>query len=117
MIEPNYKTSGDYLIPDVMIEPQEVMPLGKYGRMHREYLRQNRPTLFNRLLLKGTLNAHLSEIEQTAQRRLDELMTKLAAQSGVTEELKAKDPMLWVGMMNSLKSQAEEIILTELVYS
>ena len=115
MIELNYKASGDYLIPNLTSEPQAATPLGKYGRMHREYLKQNRPTLYNRLLLKGTLNRYLSEIEQTAQRRLDELMPKLAAQSGVTEELKAKDPMLWVGTMNSLKAQAEEIVMNELI--
>ena len=117
MIEMSYQQSGDYLIPNITIGVQETTPLGKYGRMRKTYLREHRPVLYNRLVLNGSLNAHLTEIDQAAQTRIDEMMSRLAAASGVAENLKATNPMRWVGLMNSLKAQAEEIILTELVFS
>ena len=117
MIELNYQQNGDYLIPSLTTEIQEVTLLGKYGRMRKTYLKEHRPVLYNRLVLNGSLNSHLLEIDQAAQIRLDEMMSKLTVANGVTEELKAMNPMGWVGLMNSLKSQAEEIILTELVFS
>lgn len=117
MIEMSYQQSGDYLIPNITTGIQEVTLLGKYGRMRKTYLREHRPVIYNRLVLNGSLNTHLSEIDQSAQTRLDEMMTKLTAANGVTEKLKATNPMHWVGLMNSLKAQVEEIILTELVFS
>ena len=117
MIKMSYQQSGDYMIPNMTAGAQEATPLGKYGRMRKTYLKEHRPVLYNRLVLKGTLNEHLSEIDRAAQTRLDELMPVLAAENGATEELKAQDQMRWVSLMNSLKAQAEEIILTELVYS
>ena len=117
MIELSYQQNGDYLIPSLTTGIQEVTPLGKCGRMRKTYLREHRPVLYNRLILHGSLNAHLAEIDQAAQTRIDEMIPRLAAANGVTEELKATNPMRWVGLMNSLKAQAEEIILTELVFS
>ena len=117
MIEMSYQQSGDYLIPSLTTGVQEATPLGKYARMRKTYLREHRPVLYNRLVLNGSLNTHLAEIDQAAQARIDEMMPRLAAVSGVAEDLKAANPMRWVGLMNSLKTQAEEIILTELVYS
>ena len=117
MIEMSYQQSGDYLIPSITTSVQETTPLGKYGRMRKTHLRGHRPVLYNRLVLNGSLNAHLAEIDQAAQTRIDEMMPQLAAASGVAEDLKAANPMRWVGLMNSLKAQAEEIILTELVFS
>ena len=117
MIKLSYQQSGDYLIPNITTSVQETTPLGKYGRMRKTYLREHRPVLYNRLVLNGSLNTHLAEIDQAAQTRIDEMMPQLAATNSVTEELKATNPMRWVGLMNSLKAQAEEIILTELVFS
>ena len=117
MSELIYRRNGDYLLPEMGLTEAEKKPLGKYGMMRRQYLEQHRPGLYTRLLLSGKLMEHLQEIETTAQNRLESLMTQLKAQNNVTEELKAKDQMKWVGMMNSLKNQAEEMILTELVYS
>ena len=117
MIEMSYQQSGDYLIPRLTTGVQVATPLGKYGRMRKTYLREHRPVLYNRLVLNGSLNAHLSEIDRAAQTRIDEMIPRLAAANGVTEELKATNPMRWVGLMNSLKAQAEEIILTELVFN
>ena len=117
MSELIYRRNGDYLLPEMGLTEAEQKPLGKYGMMRQQYLEQHRPGLYTRLLLSGKLMEHLQEIETTAQNRLESLMTQLKAQNNVTEELKAKDQMKWVGMMNSLKNQAEEMILTELVYS
>ena len=117
MIELGYQQSGDYLIPNITTGMQEATPLGKYGRMRKTYLKEHRPVIYNRLVLNGSLNAHLSEIDRAALTRLDEMMTRLTAANGVTEKLKATNPMGWVGLMNSLKAQVEEIILTELVFS
>lgn len=116
MSELTYIQHGDYLYPN-LISDKKPVELGKYGRMRRTYLIEHRPVLLNQLVLSGKLFPHLAEINQTAEARLELLMTQLKEQNGVTEELKARDQMKWVAMMNSLKAQAEEIILTELVYS
>ena len=117
MSELIYRRNGDYLLPEMGLTEAEKKPLGKYGIMRQQYLEQHRPGLYTRLLLSGKLMEHLQEIETTAQNRLESLMTRLKQQNSVTEELKAKDQMKWVGLMNSLKNQAEEMILTELIYS
>ena len=117
MMQLNFIQNGDYLIPDMGLTEQEQKPLGKYGMMRRKYLEENRSGLYTRLILNGTLMEHLQEIETTAQNRLESLMSQLKTQNSVTEELKTKDQMKWVGLMNSLKNQAEEMILTELVYN
>ena len=110
-----YTQNGDYLIPDLSLTEQENRPLGKYGRMRRKYLEEHRPILWNQMILTETLFPHLREIEETANRRLEQMMPALMKAAGVTEDLKARDPMAWVGLMNSCKAQAEEVILSELV--
>ena len=116
-MEMTYTKAGDYLIPDIRLSRQETKPIGKYGQMRKQYLKEHRPILWNRLILKEQLFSHLQEIDEIAHRSLDEMLPQMAEQVGVTEELKKKDPMAWAGMMNSLKAQAEEIILNELVYN
>lgn len=116
MNEITYKQNGDYLIPELSL-PEQTESIGKYGRMRKNHLQEHRPVLFNSLLLSGKLYPHLLEIEQTAQNRLTQLMQQLTAAQGVNESLKAKDPMQWTGRMNNCKAQAEEMILTELIYS
>ena len=117
MSELIYKRSGDYLLPEMGLTEAERQPLGKYGIMRQQYLEQNRPGLYTRLILSGRLMEHLQEIDRTAHSRLENLMSLLTKQAGVTEELKARDQMAWVGTMNALKHQAEEMILTELIYA
>ena len=117
MNELTYTRSGDYWIPDLSLSQQETQPLGKYGRMRKKYLQEHRPVLWNSLILSEKLYPHLREIDETANRRLEQLMPELMKRSGVTEDLKASDPMKWVGLMNNLKAQAEEMILTELIFS
>ncbi len=112
-----YTQNGDYLIPDLSLTEQENRPMGKYGRMRRKYLEEHRPILWNQMILTETLFPHLREIEETANRRLEQMMPALMKAAGVTEDLKARDPMAWVGLMNSCKAQAEEVILRELIYN
>ena len=117
MREIQYQQNGDYLIPEITLGEQPQQSLGKYGRMRTKYLQEHRPILFNRLVLNGQLQRHLLEIEETANSRLERMMQEMAAKNGATEEMKAKDQMAWVGLMNSLKNQAEELILAELIYA
>ena len=117
MSELTYTQNGDYLIPDLSLSEQPQTPLGKYGRMRKNYLKEHRPALWNSLLLSEKLYPHLREIEEAANNRLELMMPELMKSAGVTEELKASDPMKWAGLMNTLKAQAEEVILAELVFS
>ena len=117
MAELNYVQSGDYLIPDMQLTVDSQRELGKYGRMRKTYLKEHRPVLFSNLLLSEKLYPHLREIDETAQSRLETMMPRLMEAAGISEKLKAENPMRWVGLMNSCKAQAEETILRELVYS
>lgn len=112
-----FTKNGDYLIPDLSLTEQESRPLGKYGRLRKKYLEEHRPILWNQMILTETLFSHLREIEETANLRLEQMMPDLMRAAGVTEDLKARDPMTWVGLMNNCKAQAEEVILQELIYS
>ena len=116
-MEMTYTRNGDYLIPDLSLTEAEQKPLGKYGRLRKDYLKEHRPILWNRMILSETLYSHLREIDETANQRLEQMMPEMMKSAGVTESLKASDPMKWVQTMNSLKAQAEEVILNELIYS
>lgn len=118
MNELHYIQNGDYQIPALILEEQPLQkPLGKYGRMRKAYLKEHRPILYNQLLMSEKLYPHLLEIDETAQSRLEQLMPQLAKDAGATEQLKASDPMRWVGLMNTCKAQAEEILMAELIHS
>jgi hypothetical protein len=117
MSELQYRMNGDYLIPDLSLSETTEMPLGKYGRMRKTYLKEHRPVLFSNLLLTEQLYPHLREIDREAQNRLETMMPRLMQAAGITEKMKAENPMQWVGLMNNCKAQAEETILTELIYS
>ena len=112
-----YIQNGGYLIPDLRLSEQPMKPLGKYGRMRKAYLKEHRPILYNQLLMSEKLYPHLLEIDETAQSRLEQLMPQLAKDAGATEQLKASAPMKWVGLMNTCKAQAEEILMAELINS
>ena len=112
-----YVWCGDYLIPDLTLNAKDYPPLGKYGRMRERYLREHRSLLYSTMLLGGRLDEHLHEIDAAAQKRMDRLMQQMAEMAGITEELKARDPMRWVCKMNAIKAQAEEMILEELICS
>ena len=112
-----YTRNGDYLIPDLSLSEQRSKPLGKYGRLRKAYLKEHRPLIYNQLLLTEKLYPHLIEIDETAQSRLEQMMPQLAKDAGATEQLKASDPMQWVGLMSTCTAQAEEILLAELIKS
>ena len=112
-----YRQEGEYLLPNVTLGEMETRPIGKYGRMRKRYLEQNRPVLYNYLVFSGKLQTHLLEIEETAQTRLEQMMNEMKAKAGLTEQMKTENPMEWVGQMNCLKAQVEEILLNELIYS
>ena len=115
MTELTYKTVNDVQIPNLSLPETE--PIGRYGRLWQKYLRVHRPVLWNHLVLAGTLYEHLSEIETAARNRIDLMLPKLAEAAGATEALKASDPMKWTGLMNSCQAQAEEVVLSELIYN
>ena len=117
MSELRYVWCGDYLIPDLTLSAKAYPPLGKYGRMRERYLREHRPLLYSMMLLGSRLDEHLHEIDAAAQKRMDQLMWQMVEMMGITEELKARDPMRWVGEMKTIKAQAEEMIFEELIYS
>ena len=107
----------DYYIPDLKLSEQPEAPIGKYGRMRQRYLKEHRPGLYSSLILSEKLYPHLLEIDRAARKRMDAMLPHMMEAAGVTEELKASDPMRWVGLMNTLKAQAEEIIQDELIYN
>ena len=112
-----YRQEGDYLIPNLYLPDEPDYQIGKYGRMRRSYLKEHRPILYNQLLMSEKLYPHLIEIDRTAQERVDTMLPHMMETAGVTEELKACDPMRWVGLMNTLTAQIEEILLMELICS
>lgn len=112
-----YRQVGDYFIPNLVLPDTGNYQIGKYGRMRRSYLKEHHPILYNNYLLEGTLFKHLAEIDQDCNERMEIVVSAMAKQEGVTEALKAADQMEWVRRMNSIRSRAEEIILTEIVYA
>ena len=113
----DYILVGDYYIPVIELPEDDDRPIGKWGRMHRAYLEETNPLLLNHLILTGKLYAYLLGIEDAAHNLMNNMMPDMAKEAGATEELKARDPMRWVGLMNCCKSQIEEIIFTELIYN
>ena len=109
-----YSTIGDYQLPNLTLH-QPKTPLGKYGRLRRMYLKEQRPVLYHTMLLNGSLYPHLMEVEQTAESRMQQTMEQLLKQNPAPD--KEQNQMAWVQHMNSLKAQAEELVLTELIYS
>ncbi len=112
----DYILVGDYYIPDLKL-PEENRPIGRYGRLHREYLKQEHPARYSSLILTGKLWTYLADLNEQAEERLDLIMEQMKAAEGVTEELKAQNQLEWVGRMNNIRSRAEEIINSELIYS
>ena len=111
-----YRQVGDYLIPNLSLPEKSDYQIGKYGRLRRNYLKEYHPVLFANFLTSGTLHRHLAEIDQACNERMEIIISDMAKQDGVTETLKVADQMEWVRRMNSIRSRAEEIVLTELVY-
>ena len=109
-----YIKTGDYYIPDWKL-PEDHRPIGRWGRMHRDYLKEHRPVLFNQLVLSGNLWTYLADINEQAQHRMEVLVKQMMAFGGVTEELKEANQMEWVQWANNLRSRSESIVLNELI--
>ena len=112
-----YVRNGEYYIPNLTVPDNKVYNIGKYGRLHSIFIKENRPCLYSMKMLNGTWLAYLEEIDSAAKEMVDKLVKDMAVKQGITEELKAKDQMAWVGAMNSIKHSAEEIVLREFVCS
>lgn len=115
-MEMQYRTMNGMNLPD-LTPPEEPTVTGKYAMLRESYLQTHRHSLYLNLLTSGRLNQHLMEIQERATQMMEDLMPRLQQEAGVTEALKARDPMTWVGLMNNLRHSAEETILAELVYS
>ena len=111
-----YHLEGDYYIPNLVLPKQEKVTLNKYGRMRLKYLKENKKAEYSIMLMDGTLNSHLKEIQETATNRIEQIVKQLKAKSNLTEDMKNTDMLYWVGMMNNFKNQAEEIVFNELIY-
>ena len=113
----SYTLVGDYYIPNLKLEQEEKVQLNKYGLLRLEYLKEHKKVEFSILFMNMTLNRHLKEVQELAQSRVTELVEQLKAESGLTEDMKNTDMLYWVGTMNFIKAQAEEIIYKELIYT
>ena len=108
--------SGDYFIPDLKLT-EETRPIGKWGRMHRDYLKEHHPIRFTNLVLSGNLWTYLADLNEQAQQRMETLIVQMQSADGITEALKAADSLDWTQRMNNITSRAEEIIREELIYN
>lgn len=115
MQELTYHWEGDYLIPD--LEAPEAPKIGKFGIMRHKYLRSRHRGIFDGMLLEGSLNPHLEQIDRQANEMMERLTAQMAQAEGITEQLKAQDQMAWVRAMNGIKNRAEEIVLHDLIYA
>ncbi len=111
-----YTKSGEYLIPNLKMDEQPEGDIGVYGRMRKRFLKEHRKGTYNAMLMKGTLTQHLIETNEAAQDMMDKLIKQMAAVEGVTEALKRRDQMGWVGRMNSIRARADEIVRNDLIY-
>ena len=111
-----YVRNGDYYIPNLKA-PEGTYNIGKYGRLHSIFIKENRPTVYSMKMLNGTWLAYLERIDTIAKEMIDKLIKDMAVKQGITEELKAKDQMAWVGAMNNIRHSAEEFVLRDFIYS
>ena len=116
MQELNYIRCGDYYIPDIRL-PEEKRPIGRWGRMHRDYIKEHNPIRFNDLCLSGELWTYLADLNEHAKSRLELIIEQMKDAEGVTEDMKASDQMAWIGAINSIRNRAEEIVKSELIYN
>ena len=114
-MELTYRREGDYLLPN--LEAPESPKIGKYGMLRHEYLRNHKRAVLTGMQMSGSLNSHLEQIDREATEEVERLTNRMAKEQGVNEKMKKADQMKWVGLMNSLKASAEEIVLNQLVYN
>ena len=113
----HYTLHGDYYFPDLELPDSPRQTIGRYGRMRKDYLEKHRPGLYERLILSGRLYNHLAEIDACCSSRMERMIRQMAETEGITDELKARNQLAWIGRMNNIRQQAEEIILNELIHA
>ena len=111
-----YELQGDYYIPCLILSEEETQPIGLWGQRHKQYLKEHRHIVYTTMLIDGTLNRYLADINQQAEQMFHRLIDEMAQKQGVTEQLKTENQMEWVQQMNACKAQAEEIVKFELIY-
>ena len=111
-----YRQVGDYLIPDIEL-PERNYEIGKYGRMRHRYLKEHHKIQYTTMILDGTLYDHLEEIDRICNERIETMVAAMKKQQGITEELKARDQLAWVGAINNIRNATEEIICAEVIYA
>lgn len=112
-----YVRNGDYYIPNLTVPDEKVYKIGKYGRVHAKFIKENRPCFYSTKMIDGTWLAYLEEIDASAKEMVDKLIKDMITKQGITEELKAKDQMAWVGDMNNIRHSAEEFEFEYIVYA
>ena len=116
MKEITYHKEGDYLIPDLTVENQEKVVLGKYGRARLKYIKENKRGLYTELMMNGALSSYLKGIDERCNHTVNITVREMAKENNVDEELKRTDQLKWVGLMNNFKITAEEIVFNEIIY-
>ena len=112
-----YELQGDYYIPCLVLDEEDIQPIGRWGRKYHRYIKEYRPVLHTTLLLSGKLNSQLAEIDNRATEMFDQLVKQLAEEEGITEQMKAQDQMVWVQHMNNIRNRAEEIVNVEVIFA
>lgn len=113
----SYTLHGDYYLPDLALPPEEKQPIGVWGQQHLQYLRQNKQVVYTILLTSGKLNSYLADIDKHAEEMFSRLIDQMTERDGITEELKMKNQILWVGKMNTIREAAREIVNNDLIYT
>lgn len=111
-----YTQRGDYLLPDLQLPEEENKPIGVRGRRHKRYLQEHKSATYTTLLTNGKLNAYLADIDEQAEEMFSRLVKQMAEREGVTEQLKAKNQLEWIGRMNNIRNAAEEVVNSDLIY-
>ncbi len=114
-MEITYTKHGDYYYPDLALPPQPTGDIGRFGRMRKKYLKEHQPDTFALMLMENTLTQHLIDIDRQANEQIDRITSQLAQAEGVTEDLKARDQLVWIQAMNSCRARAEELVIREIV--
>lgn len=111
-----YSQVGDYLLPNITLSQEENQPVGIWGQRHARHLKEHRKVLYMNLLTSGKLNSHLAEIDKQAEKLFSRLVKEMAEKQSVTEQLKASEPMLWIGKMNAIRNAAMEVVNSEVIF-
>ena len=111
-----YELQGDYYIPCLILSEEETQPIGLWGQRHKQYLKEHKHIVYTTMLIEGTLNRYLADINQQAEQMFHRLIEEIAKKQGITESMKTENQMEWVRQMNACKAQAEEIVTTDLIY-